>query len=145
MTFILYLHLLSIALAIGAGAAHIQLMRDASKGGADAHTFIIASRSVKVKAELPGYVIAIITGITLVIMNPARLHEGWLHAKLTGVLILLGFLHLEGRRMRQALRTYVEGDHVSGLEKARSYANKLVLLPTVLVLAIVYLAVARPF
>jgi putative membrane protein len=145
MRILLFLHVLSIAVAIGAGAAHIQLMREASKGGSDARNFVLGARAIQIKTELPGYVLALLTGIPMVVMSPSYLKMGWMHAKLTLVVLLLGYLHLEGRKSKAILRAFTEEGIEAGAQQAGRYATTFTLAPTLFVLAIVLLAVMKPF
>jgi len=51
----------------------------------------------------PGALITIGAGTVLIVMQPAYLHQSWLHAKLSVVVILIGmnvFLHMRARELR---------------------------------------------
>jgi protoporphyrinogen IX oxidase len=76
-------------------------------------------------------------GLALVWGNPALLQEGWLHVKLTGVLLLSG-LHGLLSRHRKAFAA----DANVHTAKYFRYLNEV---PTVLLIVIVIMVVVRPF
>jgi putative membrane protein len=50
----------------------------------------------------PGALITIAAGIVVIVIQPSYLHQGWLHAKLLLVAILIGmnlFLHMRAREL----------------------------------------------
>lgn len=74
-------HLLAMALALGAGAATILLLRAEQ---------VVAARIVTTKIELASFLVAILAGLGLVMANPAVFDPAqsgiWLHLKLALVM-----------------------------------------------------------
>ena len=87
---------------------------------------------------MPAMGIAILAGIALIVQNPELMHQGWLHAKLTAVVILLGSTVYAGRLVRR-FRTR-EG--ALPTSKTLRILNEV---PTLLMLIIVGLVIFRPF
>lgn len=87
---------------------------------------------------IPAMVIAWIAGITLIYLTPGYLQQGWLHVKLTAVVLLtaatLYAVHLVDRF------TNNRGPLPSG--KALRFLNEV---PTLLMVLIVIMVIARPF
>ncbi|MGH8187211.1 MAG: protoporphyrinogen oxidase HemJ [Steroidobacteraceae bacterium] len=84
-----------------------------------------------------GATLAILFGVSLVITVPAYMTFGWLHAKLTLVLVLLGY-HIWCYRLMVALR---EGRNRRSQRWYRLFNE----VPSVLLIAIVALVVVKPF
>lgn len=84
-----------------------------------------------------GATLAILFGASLVIAVPAYMTFGWLHAKLTLVLVLLGY-HFWCYRLMVALR---EGRNRRSQQWYRVFNE----VPSVLLIAIVVLVVVKPF
>jgi len=84
-----------------------------------------------------GATLAILFGAALVIAVPAYMTFGWLHAKLTLVLVLLGY-HFWCYRLMVALRA---GRNRRSQRWYRAFNE----VPSVLLIAIVVLVVVKPF
>src|SRR5690606_26918233 len=84
-----------------------------------------------------GAVLALAFGIALVVAFPAWLQQGWLHAKLALVLLLLGY-HGWCMALARALR---EGRNRHGSRWFRIFNE----VPALLLVAIVCLVVVKPF
>lgn len=84
-----------------------------------------------------GATLAILFGAALVIAVPAYMSFGWLHAKLTLVLVLVGY-HVWCYRLMVALR---EGRNRRSQRWYRLFNE----VPSVLLIAIVVLVVVKPF
>lgn len=80
--------------------------------------------------------LALLFGLSLVVAQPAYMTFGWLHAKLTLVLLLLGY-HVWCYRLMAALR---EGRNRRSQRWYRLFNE----VPSVLLIAIVVLAVVKP-
>jgi len=76
-------------------------------------------------------------GITLLVMNPAWMQGGWLHAKLT-LVVLLSIYHMSLARYRRQL---ADGRCTKSETFFRIYNE----VPTVVLIAVVLLAVLKPF
>ncbi len=84
----------------------------------------------------PAMAVTIIFGIAMLQLQPAFWHQGWLHGKLLGVLLLIGYQILAGRTQKQ----FAKGNYFLS-EKACRLLNEV---PTVLLIVIVLLAVFKP-
>jgi len=87
---------------------------------------------------IPAFVITLITGLSMIFMNPELFKSGgWLHAKLTLVAILIAyFFHNE------YVRRKFERDEC---EKSGKFFRIYNEIPTVLLILIVILVIVRPF
>jgi putative membrane protein len=87
---------------------------------------------------IPAFVITLITGLSMIFMNPELFKSGgWLHAKLTLVAVLIAyFFHNEHVRRR------FERDACDKSGKFFRIYNEI---PTVLLILIVILVIVRPF
>jgi putative membrane protein len=84
-----------------------------------------------------GGTLAVCFGIAMLAVAPGYLHFGWLHAKLVLVAALIGY-HLWCRQLMKALR---EGRNTHTQRWYRIFNE----VPSVLLIAIVILAVVKPF
>jgi putative membrane protein len=84
-----------------------------------------------------GATLAACFGIAMIAAAPGYLHFGWLHAKLVLVAALIGY-HLWCRQLMTALR---EGRNTHSQRWYRVFNE----VPTLLLIAIVLLAVVKPF
>jgi len=87
---------------------------------------------------IPAFVITLITGLSMIFMNPELFKSGgWLHAKLTLVAVLIAyFFHNE------YIRRKFERDECDKSGKFFRIYNEI---PTVLLILIVILVIVRPF
>jgi putative membrane protein len=83
----------------------------------------------------PGMLVTVACAVGLLIIEPELLKQGWLHAKLTFVVLLLGYHHYCVRLMKQlaAGTCRWSGQQLRGLNEA----------PTVMLVVIVLLAVFK--
>jgi putative membrane protein len=84
-----------------------------------------------------GATLAVVFGVSMIVAAPGYLHFGWLHAKLTLVAALIGY-HAWCRTLMTAFR---EGRNTHSQRWYR-YFNEV---PALLLIAIVILAVVKPF
>ncbi len=84
-----------------------------------------------------GATLTVLFGISMVATFPAYMQSGWLHAKLTLVGLLIGY-HIWCRQLMVALR---EGRNQYSQRWYRIFNE----VPSVLLIAIVILAVVKPF
>jgi protoporphyrinogen IX oxidase len=84
-----------------------------------------------------GATLAAVFGISMIVAAPGYLHFGWLHAKLTLVAALIGY-HIWCRALMTALR---EGGNTHSQRWYRFFNE----VPALLLIAIVILAVVKPF
>jgi protoporphyrinogen IX oxidase len=83
-----------------------------------------------------GASLALLFGISMVLVAPGLLQAGWLHAKLTLVLLLIGY-HVWCYRLMSDLR--------NGRKRTRTWYVVFNEVPTVFLISIVILAVVKPF
>ena len=83
-----------------------------------------------------GATLTLLFGISLLIVTPGFLQAGWLHAKLTLVLVLIGY-HAWCYRLMADLR--------AGRKRSSTWYRVFNEVPSVLLIAIVVLVVVKPF
>lgn len=110
---------------------------DAPKGGELSETLKIMERRLLRFIINPAMVASFVFGIWMLVLNPGLLSMGWVHAKITLVLLMAG-VHgvLSKHRKRFAADANV---------KTAKYFRILNEVPTLLMIAIVVLAVLKPF
>jgi len=84
-----------------------------------------------------GAALTAIFGLWMLVRNPALLETGWMQAKLALVLLLAGYHAWTGRLMQE----FAAGRNAHSARWYRFFNE----IPTVLLIGIVLLAVARPF
>jgi protoporphyrinogen IX oxidase len=84
-----------------------------------------------------GATLAVVFGVSMIVEAPGYLHFGWLHVKLTLVAALIGY-HIWCRALMTALR---EGRNTHSQRWYRMFNEA----PALLLIAIVILAVVKPF
>ena len=86
----------------------------------------------------PAMIVSWVLGLLMLYANPGMLEgQGWMHAKLTLVILMTGAHHVQGAWMKKfAADANIKSD------KFYRIANEI---PTVLMIAIVILAVVQPF
>ena len=84
-----------------------------------------------------GASLAVAFGLAMIITAPGYLHFGWLHVKLTLVAALIGY-HIWCRALMRALQS----GRATRSQRWYRFFNEL---PTLLLIAIVILAVVKPF
>lgn len=85
----------------------------------------------------PSMTATVIFGAWLLYLNPGWLSQGWLHAKLALVAILIGYHHACGAMLRR----FARGDNSRGHVFYRWFNE----VPVLFLLAIVVLVVVKPF
>lgn len=87
---------------------------------------------------IPSMIATLLFGIGMIAMNPGLFATGgWLHAKLTLVIVLIGYHHLCGAQLKRFARDENNRSHVF-----YRWFNEF---PVLLLLAIVILVVVKPF
>lgn len=109
-----------------------------STDAASIERFKVMERKLYRGIMTPSAIATIIFGVWLISYNPSYyMHAAWFHAKLTLVLILLGYHHACGR----LLKKFAEDRNTRGHVFYRWFNE----LPVVLLIAIVILVVVKPF
>ncbi|WP_137820047.1 protoporphyrinogen oxidase HemJ [Pseudomonas sp. 2FG] len=99
--------------------------------------FCVMERKLYRGIMLPSMLATVVFGIWLLLLNPSLLSQGWLHAKLTLVLLLIGYHHVCGAMLKRFARGEQNRSHVF-----YRWFNEA---PVLLLLAIVILVIVRPF
>ncbi len=126
----LLVHLVSFAAYIGAGFAQQRLMKLAAASGtlpSVRDSFERLAATVLTRIELPAVYGSIVSGIVFVTQSPALMKQGWLHGKLTCVLLLAALSHLEmfNARAIVKLRAGADGAEVDVEIAARMKSHAL--------------------
>ncbi len=101
------LHLVGFAAFLGASFAQRQLMSMSTRDGltpALRDEYERLAAAVLTKIEVPALFAQVVTGVGFIAEAPDYLHQHWLHAKLTAVVILLVLSHLEMFNARRIVR-----------------------------------------
>ena len=85
----------------------------------------------------PSMILTLLIGAGMLYLNPAWLKQGWLHAKLTLVFLLIGYHHVCGAMLKRFARGENGRSHVF-----YRWFNEV---PVLFLLAIVILVVIKPF
>ncbi|MBN8429227.1 protoporphyrinogen oxidase HemJ [Microbulbifer salipaludis] len=100
--------------------------------------FQIMERRLYRGIAIPSMIATIVFGVWLITFNPEYYKSaGWLHAKLTFVVLLIGYHHICG--------SYVKKFAAGTINKSGRYFRVFNELPVVALVIIVILAVVRPF
>jgi putative membrane protein len=109
----------------------------ADEVGTARERLIVAARRLLRVSSNAGAMVAVIFGIFLILLNPVVMRQGWMHAKLAIVLVLL-FFHFRLYRRVAAL----ENDPGSATRREFSMLHGIVSL---LLLLILVLVLVKPF
>ena len=120
---VLLVHLVSFAAYLGAGFAQLQILKLSGRDGISTElrtAYEKLAATVLTKIELPAIFGALLSGVVFIVQNGALMKQGWLHGKLTCVLILLVLSHLEMFNARAIVRIREDGGKDAELQiKAR--------------------------
>ncbi len=109
----------------------------AAKGSEMSETFKVMERRLLRAIINPAMIVAWVAGVAMIYANPMLLQEGWLHAKVTCVLLLQVVHAMLARHRKQFERD-------ANVHSARYY-RWLNEAPTVLMIVIVVMVIAKPF
>ena len=110
---------------------------DTDIGTVQAETFKVMERRLLKAIMNPAMIATFIFGIWMLVLRPELMIVGWMHVKIACVLLMAG-CHGKFSKMRRLL----EGDAMPLSSKAYRIWNEV---PTVLLIIIVVMAVAKPF
>ena len=99
--------------------------------------FCIMERKLYRGIMLPAMIVTILLGIALIKLNPDVMKNGWMHAKLTLVVLLIGYHHMCGAQLKRFARGENTRSHVF-----YRWFNEA---PVLALIAIVILVVVKPF
>jgi putative membrane protein len=105
-------------------------------GTAQAETFKVMERRLLKAIMTPAMIASFVFGIWMLVLNPELLSEVWFHIKATAVLVMAG-IHGKFSKMQRLL----ENDTPPLSDKAYRIWNEV---PTVLMIVIIVMAVAKP-
>jgi uncharacterized membrane protein len=107
------LHLIAFAAFLGAGFAQTQIVKRSRAAGlatAARDELERLAAAIVTKIELPAVFLAIVTGaINIIFLQPDLMKQGWLHAKITCVFLLLVLSHLEMFNARAIVKLRAAG------------------------------------
>lgn len=99
--------------------------------------FKIMERKLYRGIMTPSSVVAVVLGIAMLVVNPAWLSMGWMHAKLLLVVLLIGYHHACGRLLKRFAADDNRHSH-----KWYRWFNEA---PVLVLVGIVLLVVLKPF
>jgi putative membrane protein len=109
---------------------------DAPTGSVQAETFKVMERRLLKAIMTPAMIASFVFGLWMCALNPELFKEPWFHVKFTAVFLLAG-VHGKFSKMRRLL----ENDEKPLSSKSYRVWNEV---PTVLMIIIVIMAVAKP-
>ena len=109
---------------------------DAPTGSVQAETFKVMERRLLKAIMTPAMIASFIFGLWMLALNPELVSEPWFHVKFSAVFLLAG-VHGKFSKMRRLL----ENDEKPLSSKSYRIWNEV---PTVLMIIIVVMAVAKP-
>jgi putative membrane protein len=104
---LILLHLVGFAAYIGAGFAQQQFMTRSAREGlgtAVRDEYERLAAAIVTQIELPAIFAQVVTGVVLIALAPLWLSQGWLHGKLTCVVVLLVLSHVEMFNARRIVK-----------------------------------------
>jgi putative membrane protein len=110
---------------------------DADKGSELSETLKIMERRLLRYIMNPAMIVVWILGLSMLLSNMELMKGGWMHAKLTCVILMTVFHHLLGR-WRKA---FVKDEN----KKTAKFFRQMNEVPTVLMIVIVVMVIVRPF
>ncbi|MED5612054.1 protoporphyrinogen oxidase HemJ [Pseudomonas sp. JH-2] len=108
-----------------------------SEDAASRERFQVMERKLYRGIMGPSMVLTILLGAWMLYLTPAWLSQGWMHAKLTLVVLLIGYHHACGAMLKRFARGENRRSHVFF-----RWFNEV---PVLFLLAIVILVVVKPF
>ncbi len=108
---------------------------DAEKGSELSETFKIMERKLYRFIMNPAMIATWIFGLLMLTANPVLLAQGWMHFKLTLVILMTGFHHVLGAWRKKFL--------ADANTRSHKFYRKVNEIPTLLMMGIVFLAVLK--
>ncbi len=134
------LHIISV-IAWMAGMLYLPRLfvyhADAQKGSDKSETFKVMERKLLKIIMNPAFVSSWVFGLLMLWANPSLLSQGWMHVKLTGIIVLSGLHHVYARWVKKFARD-------ENIRPAKFYRiwNEA---PALVMVIIVIMAVVEPF
>ena len=123
---VLLVHLVAFAAYLGAGFAQLQMIKQSMKAGTPApvrDSYERLAAHIATKIEVPAVFAAMASGIVFIAQNPVLMKQGWLHGKLTCVLLLAVLSHLEMFNTRKIVKAREAGGAAADDEIAKRKAR----------------------
>jgi len=138
---VLLVHLVGFATFLGGAFAQQEFMKRSARAGlapAVRDEYERLAAAIVTKLELPGLFAQVASGVGFIALSTSWLQAGWLHVKLTAVVILLVLSHVEMFNARRLVRARAErGDAAADEIATRKKRHaQLGALGTVLVVAV---------
>lgn len=86
---------------------------------------------------MPAMLASLALGIWLLVLSPSWLQQGWMHAKLTLVVLLVGYHHMCGAQVKR----FARGEN----KRSHTFYRWFNEVPVVVLLLVVILVVVKPF
>lgn len=110
----------------------------APAGSAQSETFKVMERRLLRGIMNPAMIVAWVCGLSMIALNPGLLHDGgWLHAKLT-LVVLLTLCHMMMSRWRRA---FAEDRNT----RSARFFRLINEVPTLIMILVVVMVIVRPF
>lgn len=109
---LLFVHLACFAAYVGAGFAQTQFVKRSLAEGLSAamrSEYESLAAAIVTKIELPAIMGSLLSGLGFLALTPALMKQGWLHGKLTVVLLLLVLSHVEMFNARKIVKARAAG------------------------------------
>ncbi|WPP00391.1 protoporphyrinogen oxidase HemJ [Pseudomonas sp. HR96] len=108
-----------------------------SEDTASRERFCVMERKLYRGIMLPSMIASLVFGIWLIVLSPGWMSQGWLHAKLALVFLLIGYHHVCGAQLKRFARAENTRSH-----KFYRWFNEI---PVLILIAVVILVVVKPF
>ena len=99
--------------------------------------FIVMERRLQRFITTPAMLASLALGVAMLSLNPALLHQGWLHAKLFFVFLLMGITGVAGKYRKEL--------EAGTSTKSETFFRVMNEIPTLLMILIVVMVIVRPF
>ncbi len=110
---------------------------DADKGSEMSETFKIMERRLLRGIMNPAMIVVFLIGGLMLYANMSLMQSGWMHAKITLVILLAVFHHLLGKWRKDFLKDQNK--------KTAKFFRAVNEIPTVIMILIIIMVVVRPF
>lgn len=110
---------------------------DAEKGSVQSETFKLMERRLLKFIINPAMIVSLILGVLMLYANPGLMEGGWMHVKLTAVLLMFGVHGV----LAKHTKLFAKDEST----KSAKFYRILNEVPTVLMILIVIMAVVQPF
>lgn len=147
LLFLLF-HLVGFAAFAGAAFAQQRFFKLSAAAGlppAVRDAWERAGATTCARIQLPAIFLSVFSGIGFLLLVPGYLKFGWIHMKLTLVVLLLVVTHLEMFNAKRIARLRVAGNADADIAARKRRQEMFAVLSLVLFLGVLYLAVFKPF